>query len=451
MVMAASADAVRARPSKAFFIEMITRDLGLTDCILDLVDNAIDHAVARAGTDVMAVLTNGGGHSTLEGASIALEFSKEEFVIRDTCGGISVEDARTKVFVFGGATEKGTPGGLSVFGIGMKRGFFKLGRHISMSSQTDSDWFTMDIDVMAWQDKGDDDWDFKFKETGTRTPADDKGPGGTTIRVTALREEVKERLQQTSFRSDLMARLAATYALFITSGLVVTVQGDPVVSALPALGTYDKVTTARRVLERDGVQILIVAGLTPAADKIARGWYVFCNGRMILEADKSRLTGWGEGGAPQWHNKYRRFVGYAYFRSDDVRMLPWTTTKQGVVFESPVYQTALSEMAVQARPVLTFLNNVYPGEQEPEGVPEREVLAQVRAVPITQVPRQQTTFRVDLEEQKRNQANVLKNVHYKKSVKELDRVRECLKSPGLSATKIGEYTFDYFVKQECEQ
>ncbi len=399
--MAVSDNTVKARPTKAFFIEMITRDLGLTDCILDLVDNAIDHAVAIAAADVMAVLTDGGKSNRLEGASIAIEFSNEEFVIRDTCGGISVDDARTKVFMFGNPDDKSTPGGLSVFGIGMKRGFFKLGHHISMLSHTANDWFSIEIDVRAWQEKGDDDWDFTLK-------------------------------------------------VFITSGLVITVQGVPVLAALPALGTYDKVTPARRIVERDHVQILIVAGLTSADDKIARGWYVFCNGRMILEADKSRLTGWGEGSAPQWHTKYRRFVGYAYFRSDDVRSLPWTTTKQGVVYESPVYQTALSEMAVQGRPILTFLNNVYPGEQEAEGVPERELLAQVRSVPITQVPRQQSIFKVDLEELKRNQENVLMNVQYKKSVKELERVRRCLKSPGLPATKIGEYTFDYFVKQECE-
>jgi len=450
MVMAVSDNTVKARPTKAFFIEMITRDLGLTDCILDLVDNAIDHAVARAAADVMAVLTDGGKSNRLEGASIAIEFSNEEFVIRDTCGGISVDDARTKVFMFGNPDDKSTPGGLSVFGIGMKRGFFKLGHHISMLSHTANDWFSIEIDVRAWQEKGDDDWDFTLKESGTRKVGDGRGPEGTSIRITDLRNEVKERLEHTSFTKDLVARLSATYALFITSGLVITVQGVPVLAALPALGTYDKVTPARRIVERDHVQILIVAGLTSADDKIARGWYVFCNGRMILEADKSRLTGWGEGSAPQWHTKYRRFVGYAYFRSDDVRSLPWTTTKQGVVYESPVYQTALSEMAVQGRPILTFLNNVYPGEQEAEGVPERELLAQVRSVPITQVPRQQSIFKVDLEELKRNQENVLMNVQYKKSVKELERVRRCLKSPGLPATKIGEYTFDYFVKQECE-
>jgi hypothetical protein len=446
--MAASDNTVIARPSKAFFIEMITRDLGLTDCILDLIDNAIDHAVARAGADVMTVLTNGGGTPHFEGSSIELAFTEDEFTIRDTCGGIPIKDARDKVFLFGNPAEKGTPSGLSVFGIGMKRAFFKIGRLISMNSQTPTDWFSIDIDVTAWQNKGDENWDFEFKETGLRTSGDSRGDPGTAIRITNLRNEVRERLRQPSFRNDLVQRIAATYGLFISAGLILKVQGNEVEADLPAFGAYDKLTPARRMIERDGVDILIMAGVTPADDRIPRGWYVFCNGRMILGADRTRVTGWGDG-LPQWQPKYRPFLGYVYFRSEDVRRLPWTTTKQGVVAESPLYQTALSEMSVQARPVITFLNNVYPGEQLPEGVVEREALAQARPVTITQIPRKEAVFTVDLEEEKTKSGNALVNIQYKKPRKAIDRIKECLKQD-LSAAKIGEHTFEYFLKQECE-
>ena len=33
---------VEAYPRKQFFIEMFTRDIGLEDCILDLIDNSMD-------------------------------------------------------------------------------------------------------------------------------------------------------------------------------------------------------------------------------------------------------------------------------------------------------------------------------------------------------------------------------------------------------------------------
>ncbi len=73
---------------------------------------------------------------------------------------------------------------------------------------------------------------------------------------------------------------------------------------------------------------------------------------------------------PQWHTKYGHFVGYICFRSDDVDALPWTTTKQGVVFESGVYQAALREMELRARPVIDFLNGLYGDCQEDTHCPE---------------------------------------------------------------------------------
>src|SRR5215471_4128171 len=42
----------KASPSKAFFIEMLTRDITLSDCVLDLVDNAIHRLIVETGLDV---------------------------------------------------------------------------------------------------------------------------------------------------------------------------------------------------------------------------------------------------------------------------------------------------------------------------------------------------------------------------------------------------------------
>jgi hypothetical protein len=42
----------KAYPSKAFFIEMLTRDITLSDCILDLLDNSVDSLITKANLDV---------------------------------------------------------------------------------------------------------------------------------------------------------------------------------------------------------------------------------------------------------------------------------------------------------------------------------------------------------------------------------------------------------------
>lgn len=96
-------------------------------------------------------------------------------------------------------------------------------------------------------------------------------------------------------------------------------------------------------------------------DCAAAGWYIFCNGRLILEADTTAVTGWGtspDESMPVFHNQYYRFRGVVHFSSDDTGMLPWNTTKSGVNEDSAVYKRAKQKMVSKARPVINFLNQV---------------------------------------------------------------------------------------------
>jgi hypothetical protein len=43
-----------ANPTKAFFVRMITRDISLADCILDLIDNSVDAAWQLKGAKALA-------------------------------------------------------------------------------------------------------------------------------------------------------------------------------------------------------------------------------------------------------------------------------------------------------------------------------------------------------------------------------------------------------------
>ncbi len=131
-------ETIQTMPSKSFFIDVLPRDIGLADCILDLVDNAIDSFVRHSNIDVMNILLEnsppriGAENST---ASIIISFSENSFSIRDTCGGITIQEAKDYVFKFGLPEEKTksySGRGLSVFGIGMKRAFFKIGRLIKL-------------------------------------------------------------------------------------------------------------------------------------------------------------------------------------------------------------------------------------------------------------------------------------------------------------------------------
>lgn len=439
-------DLVHSGPSKDFFIDMITRDLGIIDCILDLVDNALDKAIEMQQLDVMSILTNGTSHKRATKCVISLTLSRQLFRIDDTCGGISIDEAKNKMFLFGNSSLRSTSAGLSVYGIGMKRAFFKLGRLIRVQSATKNEFFIIDINVDEWKAKGDKDWDFQFTSHGPLSRKSHIKKDSTRIIIENLNKPIADRLSKTSFFKDLTTAIAATYSLFIESGIRIRINSKSIKSGLPRTGT-GSFTPARQQFSYNGVDILIIATLSPKDDRNAHGWYVFCNGRLVLNADKTSKTGWGDV-LPQFHSKYNHFVGYVYFRSDDVGLLPWTTTKQDILQESDVYQKALVEMQIQARPVLNFLNRLYPTEQEPEGLIERDILEEASEISIDKMEKKQAAFIYETESKKKQDQEVL--IKYKKPFEQVEKVRKHLGKRRMSSSRVGAYTFEYFLKQECE-
>src|SRR5260370_16896822 len=95
---------VKAYPRKQFFIEMFTRDITLEDCILDLIDNAMDSYLRTRKIDVSAeVFGQTEGGPVEHPGEIKIDFSKKEFRISDNCGGIDRNAAEDDVFCFGHA------------------------------------------------------------------------------------------------------------------------------------------------------------------------------------------------------------------------------------------------------------------------------------------------------------------------------------------------------------
>lgn len=65
---------ISAEPTKAFFVDMLTRDIALEQAVLDLVDNSVDGAKALKGDNPLL---------PFEGRKIQIIFSKERFEIFD--------------------------------------------------------------------------------------------------------------------------------------------------------------------------------------------------------------------------------------------------------------------------------------------------------------------------------------------------------------------------------
>src|ERR1051326_7781498 len=136
---------VDARPHKRFFIDMITRDISLEACVLDLVDNAVDgatRAMSGAPRSARAPMPHplSAGTTLYRGYSIDISFDRTSFQIQDNCGGLAIDIAREYAFTFGRdpgeRTGADTESGIGIYGIGMKRALFKLAHQFTVKSRT---------------------------------------------------------------------------------------------------------------------------------------------------------------------------------------------------------------------------------------------------------------------------------------------------------------------------
>lgn len=430
---------VQAQPSKEFFIDMLTRDISLQECILDLLDNSVHSLIRAKNLDVMESMLKGQLPKKTVSASVDIDFSPARFTIKDTCGGITITEAKEQVFLFGKPQPDPKHSGLGVYGIGMKRAVFKIGNLVSVESQTTGEIFKVEIDVDKWKKKPTD-WTLEFtyaKKAKNKT-------SGTNIEVKALHETAKKYFGMSSFENMLRERIATTYALFLCAGLSVRVNGKAVKQDIPTIAESESLKPTRQTTKKNGVDILIVAGLSPKTDRRGHGWYIFCNGRLVLAREQTERTGWGQNNVPNFHPKYNHFLGFVYFQSKDVRKLPWTTTKEGVERESIVYQYALQHMRTIGRPILDFLNDMY-GDVEVRGVEQRELLDKAAAVNLEKVAgRSNTAFKADV---KRIRDDDLVAIQYKKKRKDVEKVKKAIGSSGMSLSAVGEYTFDWYLRR----
>ena len=439
--MTSQGTVVHAEPQKTFFIDMLTRDIGLIECILDLIDNSIHNLIRTSKANVMALLSGQSGRKQRFPKSVAITISKDKFSIADNCGGIERQDAINDVFLFGKKQQVGGQPGLGLYGVGMKRALFKLGRDIEVKSWTKDDAFRVPIDVDHWRKEKD--WELRLYNI---TKKREKSKLGVSITVKNLNDVVTRRLNTSGFTAELSERIASAYSLFLSSGLTISINGHKVISDMPEFETK-AATPARREYRFGKVSVLIVAGLTPKNHRRPEGWYVFCNGRLILPRDQSSATGWGVDQYFKYHSKFNHFLGTVYFTSTELDELPWTTTKQEVNLDSPAYQKALVEMKLLARPVLSELGKLYPTEVDEETIIQRELFTDSKSTPITKLSKKQSTF--SLTKQEKPKA-IEATISFKRLKTDVSKVKLMLGSTSMSNKEVGERVFDYYMEMECE-
>lgn len=358
-----------ANPTKSFFVRMITRDIMLEDCILDLIDNSIDGAWKLEGAKPMTL----GDDVELSKYQIDIEVDADHFKIADNCGGITLDEAARYAFTFGREdSERHEKYSIGVYGIGMKRAVFKIGESITVrSTYTDEtgreESFLVPINVPAWLNDKSGVWDFDIDS------AEPLNSPGVEIRVTDLTESTSNSFRDPAFLQTLRKIIGRDYALHLHRGLRITLNEEPIRGWNIELREGGGFVPMRRQYmdESNSVPILveILAGMAaPPPESVEPderrdrdsdprfGWYIVCNGRIVLSADTSQLSGWGVGGCPKWHPQYAGFIGLVIFSSEDAASLPLTTTKRSVDAASDVYRRALPKMRDAAERWIGYTN-----------------------------------------------------------------------------------------------
>jgi hypothetical protein len=435
-------------PTKELFIDMLTRDIALSPAIIDLVDNCADGAKRLRGDAPFRDLW------------ARLEVSQEEFRISDNCGGIPVDVARKYAFRFGRpADAPAMKHSVGQFGVGMKRAIFKMGRQFRIESATSSSRFVIEVDVDKWA--ANPQWQFEFSELNesTRVPREEQG---TTIQVRKLHKDVAETFELGSFETELKNLLQSRLQDPISKGISITLNQIPVTAEpLQMLADPRLAPASAKLRYQDpgtkAVTVKLYCGLGRSEDPDAAGWHVFCNGRLILEGDKTEVTGWNwkEDGLkiPGFHGQFNYLRGYAYFDCDDGGRLPWNTTKTGVNTDSTIYRAVRLEMMKLMRPVVDFCNKLkeekeHKGDDASRG-PLETMVESSAAKPVAKITPREFFQLPRVKPPPAYSGPVLQRIQYDRP---LSKVNEVKKALGVrSFVQVGEKTFDYFYNAEVAE
>lgn len=428
---------INAFPTKDFFVRMITRDISLDNCILELIDNSLDGA-HRCGR-------HANGDPNLGGFYTKLNIGEDMFTIEDNCGGISVSEAIDYAFRFGRRPDAPDDGDFSIglYGIGMKRAIFKIGKTTEICSSTPEEGFICNISVDEWLQH--DDWEFDMNDAPIGNP-------GTVIQVRDLNRSIAEEFADRTFVNALIRTIERDYVRFIERGFKITIN-DITVKARPyAVKTSEDFKPYRKMYKDGNVEVEILAGMaasppdsndpTERAETGYFGWFVFCNDRVVLAADKTERTVWGNERFTRWHPQYNGFTGILLFRATDPNLLPWTTTKRDIDETSPLYRRAISEMKVATQPWIEYTNQRKADLDEAKKK-EREA----RSVPFFDVERS-SVFKVP--SAPAGARIQIASITYQKSRAEVKRAAKALGNGNMAYKRVGEKTFEYFMKNEVE-
>jgi len=454
---------VDANPTKAFFTNMLTRDIELQDAILDLLDNCVDGIVRHTTKAKLATA------KPYQEFSADIKFDGTSFSISDDCGGIDKTTALKYAFRFGrdDIDRDGDKPTVGVYGIGMKRAIFKMGRSASITSQYQTAKSLVVTVPSNWI--GTKKWEFPYAEAGKKLQKT-----GTAIRVSDLHPKIADIFSgRTAFENGLIVAISRYYGQIIAKGFTVTVNGKQVKAGEFKL-LFDRSENARSGSSKitpfvvqgrlKDVSFELVCGfyapIKPDADdddELKRsaensGWTVACNDRIVVYNDKEELTGWGmrKAKTPRFHQQFVGFAGIVNFRSDNVAALPMQTTKRGVDANAPIYMT-VREFMMEGIRIFTKFTTDWKGDKRVKEVFKHaepvSIATILKTSTVRQVPQQANVKRSPISLPPKLTSNPARRISFVKPEKQVALVADFFDEPDATPSAVGEFCFEFVLEE----
>lgn len=468
-------DKVTALPTKKFFMSMLSRDIALNDSIMDLLDNCIDgvHRHYQGDSDKSSEMYKGYyGHITI---------NKNEFVLTDNCGGIPLKIAKEYAFKMGRSDKYDVDDELEtigMYGIGLKRAIFKMGLEAEVVSHTRTDTFKVSI-PKTWAHNTE--WYFDFATLDSDTVKDKLPEYGTSIKVTSLNANIESQFNdEAGFITDLRDDLEKHYGYIIQQGFTLTVNGIPIKTVDINILTSSK-NTGQSIKpyyysgHLNGVKVDVIVGFYRQlatsieiedelegnlAKRITEnaGITVLCNDRIVLYADKTFLTGWGDYPVPQYHTQFIAIAGVVHFRAKNSLELPVTTTKRGVDTSSPVYAQVKNKIKEGIKYFTDFTNKWKTDSEE-----RSQLFNDLKPIGALKLGQEKSKL-LDAKATKRNDLGFyqlpdlpkpllkkdkdLSSISFKRHRNSIEAIKEAfIENPDATANEVGAWCFDQFHAQ----
>lgn len=335
---------VDTSPTKDVVVKSLTKDASVEACIYDLIDNAVD-AARNTILNGLPAKSRSTLPDSYAGFDIKVSLSSTGFRIEDNCGGIPVQSLRTMVLRFGKQSKH--PLGIGIYGVGLNRALFKIGRVTHLKTDTGLQRAELVLKVADYLTA--DTWELPAEEFASA------GDIGTTIEIRQLPVEIAQSFADKEWIEKLRNEIGHRYGRFVDKKLTLLVNDEPIKNLEPQIregGPFDGQYKFYKT--DDGIAIHIEYGqhadhrftAEPDYDRKSNkeipeetGWTVICNDRAVLVSDRTYRTGWDS----KFHTEFYGFVGSVSFVGDPSK-LPWDTTKTEVDLHNPSYQLALRDM-----------------------------------------------------------------------------------------------------------